>query len=41
MTLPDIDTDIATVSLQAHIPSTDSDNWKCLDSNSNQVQLCF
>ena len=29
--LPDIDTDVRTVNLQAHIASAVSDNWKILD----------
>ena len=39
--LPDIDTDVSTVNLQAHIASSVSDNWKILDFNANWVQLCF
>ena len=39
--LPDLDTDVSTVSLQAHIDNADFDNWKILDSNTNWVQLCF
>ena len=39
--LPDIDADISTVNLQAHIASAVSDNWKILDFNTNWVQLCF
>ena len=39
--LPDIDTDVSTVNLQAHIASSVSDNWKTLDFNINWVQLCF
>ena len=39
--LPDIDTDVSTVNLQAHIASAVSNNWKILDSNTNWVQLCF
>ena len=39
--LPDIDTDVRTVNLQAHIASAVSDNWKILDFNTNRVQLCF
>ena len=39
--LPDIDTDVSTVNLQAHIDNVVSDNWKSLDSNTNWVQLCF
>ena len=39
--LPDIDTDVSTVNLQAHIASVVSNNWKILDSNTNWVQLCF
>ena len=30
--LPDIDTDVSTVNLQAHIANAVSDNWKILDS---------
>ena len=37
--LPDIDTDVSTVNLQAHIDNAISDNWKILDSNTNWVQL--
>ena len=40
-TLPDIDTDVSTVNLQAHIASAVSDNWKILDSNTNWVQILF
>ena len=39
--LPDTDTDVSTVNLQAHIANAVSDNWKILDSNANWVQLCF
>ena len=39
--LPDIDTDVSTVNLQAHIASVVSDNWKILDFNTNWVQLRF
>ena len=39
--LPDIDTDVITVNLKAHIASAVSENWKILDSNTNWVQLCF
>ena len=39
--LPDIDTDVSTVNLQAHIASSVSDNWKILDFNANWGQLCF
>ena len=39
--LPDIDTDVSTVSLQAHIASAVSDNWKILDFNTNWIELCF
>ena len=39
--LPDIDTDVSTVNLQAHIASALSYNWKILDSNTNWVELCF
>ena len=39
--LPDIDTDVSTVNLQAHIASAVSDNWKILDFNTNWAQLCF
>ena len=39
--LPDTDTDVSTVNIQAHIASAVSDNWKILDSNANWVQLCF
>ena len=39
--LPDIDTDVRTVNLQAHIASAVSDNWKILDFNTNRVQLSF
>ena len=39
--LPDIDTDVSTVNLQAHIANAVYDNWKILDSNTNWVQLCF
>ena len=35
--LPDIDTDVSTVNLQAHIASSVSDNWKILDFNANWV----
>ena len=38
--LPDTDTDVSTVNLQAHIVSAVSD-WKILGSNTNWVQLCF
>ena len=39
--LSDIDTDVSTVNVQAHIATAVSDNWKILDSNTNWVQLCF
>ena len=39
--LPDIDIDVSTINLQAHIASAVSDNWKILDFNTNWVQLCF
>ena len=40
--LPDIDSDVSTVNLQAHIVSVVSDNWwKIVDFNTNWVQLCF
>ena len=39
--LPDIDTDVVTVNLQAHISSAVSNNWRILDSNTNCVQLFF
>ena len=39
--LPDVDTDVSTVNLQAHIANPVSDNWKILDSNTNWLQLCF
>ena len=39
--LPDIDTDVSTVNLQAHFASAVSDNWKILDFNTNWAQLCF
>lgn len=39
--LPNIDTVVNTESLQAHIASAVSDNWKILDSNINLVQFCF
>ena len=35
--LPDIDPDVSTVNLQAHIDNAISDNWKILDSNTNWV----
>ena len=39
--LPDIDADVSTVNLKAHIASAVSDNWKILGSNINWIQLCF
>ena len=39
--LPNTDTVVNTDSLQAHIASAISDNWKILDSNINLVQFCF
>ena len=39
--LPDIDTDVSTVNLQAHIANAVYGNWKILDFNTNWVQLCF
>ena len=39
--LPDIDIDMSTVNLQAHISRAISDNWKNLDTNANWVQLFF
>ena len=39
--LPDIDTDISTAKLKAHIASAFSYNWKILDSNTNWVPLHF
>ena len=39
--LPDIDTDVSIVNLQAYIASEVSDNWKIIDFNTNWVQLCF
>ena len=39
--LPDTDTDVSTVNLQAHIASAVCDSWKILDSNTNWVHLCF
>ena len=41
ISIPDIDTDVSSVTLQANIASAVSDNWKILDSNTNWVQLCF
>ena len=39
--LPDIDTDVSPVNLQACTASTVSDNCKVLDSNTDWVQFCF
>ena len=39
--LTDIDTDVSTINLQAHIAGTVSESWKILDSNTNWAQLCF
>ena len=33
--LPDIDPDVSTVNLQAHIDNAISDNWEILNSNTN------
>ena len=33
--LPDIDTDVSTVNLQAHIANAVYGNWKILDFNTN------
>ena len=39
--LPDIDTDVSTVNLQAHITSKGSNNLNIIDSNTTWVQLYF
>ena len=39
--LPDIDTDVSHVNLQAYIASAVSDTWRILDSNTNWLQLGF
>ena len=41
ISIPDIDTDVSSVTLQANIASAVSDNWKILDSDTNWVKLCF
>ena len=39
--LPDIDSGVSAVNLQAHIASAVCDNWKILGSNANWLHLCF